>query len=93
MKIDEPKTPYVTEEEFQKICAEDPDFVEEFGEEMKDNEIQPDVQSIEVGAGSAMDLSENDIREMKQGMVMNKNLIRIEGERAANSDDDLQTSP
>jgi hypothetical protein len=26
MKIDEPKTPYVTDEEFQKLCAEDPDY-------------------------------------------------------------------
>lgn len=26
MKIDEPKTPYVTDEEFRKICAEDPDY-------------------------------------------------------------------
>jgi hypothetical protein len=26
MKIDEPKTPYVTDEEFKKMCEEDPDF-------------------------------------------------------------------
>ena len=26
MKIDEPKTPYVTEEEFQRACAEDPEY-------------------------------------------------------------------
>ena len=31
MKIDEPKTPYVTDEEFNKLCAEDPDYVKEFG--------------------------------------------------------------
>ena len=29
MKIDEPKTPYVTEEEFQRLCAEDPDWAAE----------------------------------------------------------------
>ena len=26
MKIDEPKTPYVTEEEFERLCKEDPDW-------------------------------------------------------------------
>lgn len=26
MKIDEPKTPYVTEEEFRRLCEEDPDW-------------------------------------------------------------------
>ena len=38
-----------------------------------------------------MDMSEDEIKEMKQGAVMNKNLIRIEGERAANSDDEIST--
>ena len=32
MKIDEPKTPYVTDEEFKKLCDEDPDYKREFGE-------------------------------------------------------------
>ena len=31
MKIDEPKTPYVTEEEFQKLCEDDPEWQKEFG--------------------------------------------------------------
>ena len=31
MKIDEPKTPYVTEEEFKKLCDEDPDYQRELG--------------------------------------------------------------
>ena len=35
MKIDEPKTPYVTEEEFKKICESDPDYVKEFGDELR----------------------------------------------------------
>ena len=26
MKIDEPKTPYVTDEEYKKLCDEDPDY-------------------------------------------------------------------
>ena len=29
MKIDEPKTPYVTDEEFNKLCEEDPDYQKE----------------------------------------------------------------
>ena len=29
MKIDEPKTPYVTEEEFRRLCEEDPDWAKE----------------------------------------------------------------
>ena len=37
MKIDEPKTPYVTEEEFQRLCREDPDYVKEFGDELRAN--------------------------------------------------------
>ena len=40
MKIDEPKTPYVTEDEFRKICEDDEDYMAEFGEEVK---MQPDV--------------------------------------------------
>ena len=31
MKIDEPKTPYVTDEEFKKLCEDDDDYVREFG--------------------------------------------------------------
>ena len=31
MKIDEPKTPYVTDEEFKKLCEDDPDYQKEFG--------------------------------------------------------------
>ena len=31
MKIDEPKTPYVTDEEFKQLCQNDPDYVKEFG--------------------------------------------------------------
>ena len=31
MKIDEPKTPYVTDEEFKQMCMADPDYVREMG--------------------------------------------------------------
>lgn len=31
MKIDEPKTPYVTDEEFKQLCMADPDYVREMG--------------------------------------------------------------
>ena len=36
MIIDEPKTPYVTDEEFKKLCEEDPDYVAEFGDQVVD---------------------------------------------------------
>ena len=29
MKIDEPKTPFVTDEEFNKLCEDDPDYQKE----------------------------------------------------------------
>ncbi len=29
MKIDEPKTPYVTDEEFNKLCEDDPEYQKE----------------------------------------------------------------
>ena len=34
MKIDEPKTPYVTDEEFKKLCEEDPEYAKALKEEM-----------------------------------------------------------
>ena len=37
MKIDEPKTPYVTDEEFKKLCEEDPDYMKEFGNAVEFN--------------------------------------------------------
>lgn len=33
MKIDEPKTPYVTEEEFRKLCEQDPEWQAELEKE------------------------------------------------------------
>ena len=37
MKIDEPKTPYVTDEEFKKLCDEDPDYQAALNEEEGEN--------------------------------------------------------
>jgi len=37
MKIDEPKTPYVTDEEFRKLCEEDPDYQAEVEREKLEN--------------------------------------------------------
>ena len=39
MKIDEPKTPYVTDEEFNKLCEDDPDYQKEFGNKEFNNVI------------------------------------------------------
>ena len=38
MKIDEPKTPYVTDEEFKRLCEEDPEYAKALKEEMQDEE-------------------------------------------------------
>jgi hypothetical protein len=51
MKIDEPKTPYVTDEEFKKLCDEDEEYQKAFGkdddghmQDISDNEyIKPSV--------------------------------------------------
>lgn len=39
MKIDEPKTPFISEEEFKKMCEADPDYQKEFGLDNKDVEF------------------------------------------------------
>jgi hypothetical protein len=46
MKIDEPKTPYVTDEEFKKLCDDDPDYVKEFGNQIVDfNSQEADIDN------------------------------------------------
>ena len=35
MKIDEPKTPFVSEEEFKKMCEADPEYMKQFGPDGK----------------------------------------------------------
>ena len=81
MKIDEPKTPYVTEEEFEKLCADDPDYQKEFGKQ------------VEVGSQDAQmdDQSSNNVEQDLQlaqaNMKFNMNIAQ------ANSDDEMQTSP
>ena len=37
MKIDEPKTPYVTDEEFKKLCDEDEEYQKAFGKDEEGN--------------------------------------------------------
>ena len=47
MRIDEPKTPYVTDEEFRKLCEEDPDYQAELekekNEQIVDNNLMQDI--------------------------------------------------
>lgn len=40
MKIDEPKTPFISEEEFKKMCEDDPDYMKEFGNEGKEVDVK-----------------------------------------------------
>ena len=78
MKIDEPKTPYVTEEEFKKLCEEDPDYQKEFGNAV-------DFNSQEAENDSEMsDDRIDDKSQLKKGI----NFEEVE----YNSDDDLQGS-
>ena len=46
MKIDEPKTPYVTEEEFNKLCEDDPEWQKEFGN-LKKADLAAEIRSDE----------------------------------------------
>lgn len=56
MKIDEPKTPYVTDEEFRKLCEEDPDYqaevLREENEKMIANENNA-MQDIDINSQEA----------------------------------------
>ena len=53
MKIDEPKTPYVTDEEFRKLCEEDPDYIAEFGDEIKANNALYEAQMVDINSQEA----------------------------------------
>jgi|OM-RGC.v1.032951829 hypothetical protein len=64
MKIDEPKTPYVTDEEFRKLCEEDEEYQKEFGDRSEGSDMDVDMKiakdvidmkSIEANNDSAMD--------------------------------------
>ena len=62
MKIDEPKTPYVTDEEYQKLCEDDPDFQKEFGkksQEGSDVEIEDGLILAEANMKLNMNMNVN----------------------------------
>ena len=82
MKIDEPKTPYVTDEEFKKLCAEDPDYQKEFGGEVDFNSQE---------AENDMLSDDGDCKMIKGDFTaqLNRNLEKGE----ALSDDELKSSP
>lgn len=44
MKIDEPKTPYVTDEEFKRLCDEDEEYQKAFGND--EDKIMQDENEI-----------------------------------------------
>lgn len=90
MKIDEPKTPYVTEEEFQRLCAEDPDYQKEFGH-LKDEIVRDaaDINSQEADVDMTSDKAMNDELQLAQkNMKVNMNIDF--GEQFVNSDDEFQ---
>ena len=91
MKIDEPKTPYVTEEEFRKICEEDEDYQRELADDRseEDGDVHMaigknlEMNSVEANNDSAMDCmsggADYDLGKLNAGLNNNK-MILIEGE-------------
>lgn len=80
MKIDEPKTPYVTDEEFKQLCMEDPDYVKELG---------VDINSQEADGGVLSDqCMEDELTLAQNNMVINKNISEVNAE-GHNSDDEI----
>ena len=82
MKIDEPKTPYVTDEEFKKLCEDDPDYAKEFGNEVDFNSQEADNDKMSEEADCRMITDDF-------AMQLNRNLDRTE----ALSDDEGKSSP
>lgn len=79
MKIDEPKTPYVTDEEFRKVCADDPEYQKEYGDDIPmGQEVKfvgelIDAGSCEANNNSAMDMSDGVGKDIGGGGLMNIN--------------------
>lgn len=78
MKIDEPKTPYVTDEEFRRLCDEDPDYKED----QKDG-------SVELRSDQAENDS-NDDEMVECQVIMNKEQMHQINDQAMLSDEDIQ---
>ena len=78
MKIDEPKTPFVTDEEYKQACRDDPEYVREFGDDldMRSDEADQDGEDRQ-----CMDNSNDDIQYGKTIIegVQNLNLSDEEG--------------
>ena len=65
MKIDEPKTPYVTDEEFKQLCMADPDYVKEMGLEGVDVNSQEAMNDVL----SDKELNDDLIAAQKNSMI------------------------
>ena len=98
MKIDEPKTPYVTDEEFKRLCEEDPDYIAEFGDEIKANNALYEAQMVDINSQEADNdkMSDMEGQEILAGnninMQINMNIMQQDN-AGANSDDELNQSP
>lgn len=100
MKIDEPKTPYVSEEEFKRLCEEDPEYMKAFKEEYEQcvarlerekNQDKGSVNSQEAAndGGSDQEMDE-ELQLAQENMKLNMN-INLNAQ--INSDDDMNHSP
>ena len=81
MKIDEPKTPYVTDEEFKKLCEEDPDYQKQILGNL-------DINSQEANADGSSD------HQIDADMILaqTNTMINMNIKGGANSDDELSPS-
>jgi hypothetical protein len=70
MKIDEPKTPFVSEEEFKKLCEADPDYQKEFGGD-KNKEMEVNSQEADDNSDKQM---EDDFTLANKNMQLNMNI-------------------
>ena len=86
MKIDEPKTPYVTDEEFNKLCAEDPDYQKE----ILGKNIDINSQENHHDGSSNNDQMMDDV--IKNNTMLNMNIVGS-GPADYNSDDENKKSP
>ena len=89
MKIDEPKTPFVTQEEFDRLCAEDPDYVKEFGIQVGKDEDMIGSDKASIDEDNSNKSMEGDLSMAQQNMKINMNINFKDN--GLNSDDEAMS--
>ena len=86
MKIDEPKTPFVSEDEFKKLCEADPEYMKQFGSDGKEIEVNSQEAANDNDSDAKM---EDDLALANSNMKLNMN-INLNANYSMNSDDDME---